>query len=59
MDWNLVQLPKIVLDEDTLTLRKIEPNEYSLASMEDNKYKEEAQLIKRKVPLNERHNYFI
>ena len=59
MDWNLVQLPKIVLDEDTLTLKKIEPNDYSLDSMEDNKYKEEAQLIKRKVPLNERHNYFI
>lgn len=59
MGYNIVQLPKVVFDRQKQVFRIIDINEYSLASHYDEKYKEEAKLIIKKVPYSERYKYFI
>jgi len=59
MGYNIVQIPKIVFDRQNQVFRMIDVNEYSLASHYDEKYKEEAKLIIKKVPYSERYKYFI
>lgn len=59
MGYNIVQLPKVIFDKQKQVFRIIDVNEYSLASHYDEKYKEEAQLIMKKVPYSERDKYFI
>ena len=59
MGYNIVQIPKIVFDRQNQVFRMIDVNEYSIASHYDEKYKEEAKLIIKKVPYFERYKYFI
>lgn len=56
MDYNIVQLPKIVLEQQRF--KKITPKEFSIISHFDEKYKKEVELIK-KLPLKEREKYFL
>ena len=59
MGYNIVKLPKVVFDKQKQMFRVIDVNEYSFASHYDEKYKEEAKNIMKKVPYSERHKYFI
>lgn len=59
MGYDIVKLPKIIFDKQNQTFRIIAVNDYSIFSHYDEKYKEEANLIKRKVPYSERYKYFI
>lgn len=59
MGYNIIQIPKVVFDDHKQCFRIIDVNEYSLASHYDEKYKEEAKLIIKKVPYSERYKYFI
>ena len=59
MEYNIVQIPKIVFDKENQIFKIIDINEYSLASHYDKKYKEEAKLIIKKVKYSERYKYFI
>ena len=59
MGYNIVRLPKVLFDAQKQVFRIIDVNEYSLASHYDEKYKEEAKLIIKKVPYSERYKYFI
>lgn len=59
MGYNIIQLPKVIFDRQEQSFRRIDVNEYSIASCYDEKYKEEAKLIIKKVPYSERHKYFI
>ena len=59
MGYNIVQIPKVIFDNKKQAFIITDTNEYSLASHYDKKYKEEADLIKRKVPYSERYKYFI
>ena len=59
MGYNVVQIPKVIFDNQRQAFIIIDTNEYSLASHYDKKYKEEAELIKRKIPYSERYKYFI
>lgn len=59
MGYNVVQIPKVIFDNKKQSFIITDTNEYSLAAHYDKKYKEEADLIKRKVPYSERYKYFI
>lgn len=59
MEYDIVQIPKVIFDNKKQTFIITYTNEYSIASHYDKKYKEEADLIKRKVPYSERYKYFI
>jgi len=59
MGYNIVQIPKVVFDKQKQSFRIIDVNEYSIASNYNEKYKEEAKLIIKKVPYSERYKYFI
>lgn len=56
MDYEIVQLPKLVFDEDTQKFRWIYPNEFINTGI-NREFEEEIKLIKKYVPYNERHKY--
>lgn len=59
MDYDIVQLPKVVFDKNKNSFEKVEQNEFSLSKLEDEKYKQEIELIKKMVPYKDRSKYFI
>ncbi len=56
MDYEIVQLPKLVFDEDTQKFRWIYPNEFINTGI-NREFEEEIKLIKKYVPYNERYKY--
>lgn len=56
MDYEIVQLPKLVFDEDTQKFRWIYSNEFINTGI-NREFEEEIKLIKKYVPYNERHKY--
>lgn len=56
MDYEIVQLPKLVFDEDTQKFRWIYPNEFINTEI-NREFEEEIKLIKKYVPYNERYKY--
>ena len=59
MGYNIAQLSKIIFNNQKQVFKTINKNEYSIISHYDDKYKEEANLILKKVPYSERYKYFI
>ena len=58
MGYNVVQIPKVIFDEKNNSFKVIKPHEFTSQGME-REIEEEIKLIKKLVPLDERHNYFI
>ena len=56
MDYEIVQLPKLVFNEDTQKFRWIYPNEFINTGI-NREFEEEIKLIKKYVPYNERYKY--
>lgn len=59
MGYNIVQIPKIVFNKQKQVFEKVNIKEFSMISYYDEKYKEEAELILKKVPYSERSKYFM
>lgn len=59
MDYNIVQLPRVIFDKREKKFITIVPNDYSMASYYDEGYKQELELIKKKVPKMDRKKYFL
>jgi len=59
MKYNIVELPAVYFDEREQKFIQKEKSDYSMVALEDRKYAEEIQLIKKKVPYQERYRYFI
>lgn len=56
MDCNIVQLPKLIFDEETQQLRWINPKDFINTGI-NREYENEIKLIKKYVPYNERYKY--
>lgn len=48
MDYDIIQLPRVIFDEQDNIFRTIVPNDYSMASHYDELYKKEIELIKKR-----------
>ena len=59
MGYNIVQIPKIVFNKQKQVFEKVNIKEFSMISYYDEKYKEEAELILKKVPYSKRSKYFM
>jgi len=57
MDYNIVQLPKLVYNQEHNNFKWIKPNPYIQTSTEK-EYEEEIKLIKKYIPYSERTQYF-
>ena len=59
MNWTVRQLPKYTLNKRTGEYEPVPDNISLLESKDEEMYKKELESMKRLVPLNERHKYFI
>ncbi len=57
LGFDLARYPKIVFDGKSF--HKIDINEFGIISKNEEKFQEEAEMIKSKVPLKDRHKYFL
>lgn len=57
MEYNIVQIPKLIFDEEMQHFRWIYPNEF-INSGVNRECEEDIKLIKKYVPYNERYKYF-
>ena len=57
MGYDIVKIPKIIYNQKTNTFEI--KQESLITTYQDEKYKQEIQLIKKKVPLEQRNKYFI
>ena len=57
LGFDLARYPKIVFDEGTFHKKDI--TDFGIVSKNEEKFQEEAEMIKRKVPLEERHKFFL
>ena len=57
LGFDLARYPKIVFDEGTFHKKDI--SDFGIVSKNEEKFQEEAEMIKRKVPLEERHKFFL
>lgn len=59
MGYNIIQIPKIVFNKQKQVFEKVDIREFSMISYYDEKYKEKAELILKKVPYSKRSKYFM
>ncbi len=59
MGYNIKQIPQVKFNENKKSFEILTTNDFGLITHEDEKYKKEAELILKKVPLKDRRNYFL
>lgn len=61
MDWNIKQMPRFVINKEEGKIKLLDQSNFLRTNSIGNEreYEEEINLIKKKVPYNERHKYLI